>query len=252
MRAFLNLRYTNDRRAKLFEKGLRAIGYEPVHGFPAACSDSDIFVTWNRIGQADSFAKQCIARGVKVIVAENASWGNKFAGQNWFQLARNFHNTARMAPYNGPERFDQLRIPLLPWRESGETVILPQRGIGSKPVAMPKAFAARMHKKYGARVRKHPGMHERIPLESDLANCGRVITWGSGAAIKALTWGIPVISYYQEWVGTQNNTDEGRLEMFRRLAWSQWTYSEIKSGEAFTHLLNYSVGKTGIGSLPKA
>ena len=71
----------------------------------------------------------------------------------------------------------------------------------------------------------------------DLARCGRVVTWGSGAAIKALLWGIPVVSEMPDWIGEQNNTDEGRLAMLRRLAWAQWTMDEISEGVPFRCLL---------------
>jgi hypothetical protein len=64
-----------------------------------------------------------------------------------------------------------------------------------------------------------------------------VVTWGSGAAIKALQWGIPVVSEMPDWIGEQDNTDAGRLEMFRRLAWAQWTMEEIAHGEPFARLL---------------
>jgi hypothetical protein len=81
-------------------------------------------------------------------------------------------------------------------------------------------------------------MNRAKPLEDDLARCGKVITWGSGAAVKALLWGIPVVSEMPHWIADQQNTDESRLAMFRRLAWAQWRLSEIESGEAFACLLN--------------
>jgi len=117
-------------------------------------------------------------------------------------------------------------------------VILPQRGIGSEPTKMPGTWPKKALKRYGGRVRTHPGRHPGLSLEDDLANCGRVVTWGSGAAIKALLMGIPVISDMPNWVGGQDNTDCGRLDMFRRLAWAQWRLSEISSGDAFKWLLN--------------
>jgi hypothetical protein len=74
-------------------------------------------------------------------------------------------------------------------------------------------------------------------VEADLANAAKVVTWGSGAAIQALLMGIPVISEMPGWIGEQDNTDAGRLAMFRRLAWAQWRHEEIGSGEAFHWLL---------------
>lgn len=227
MRAWLNLRYVAKRGAA-FEQGLKACGFEVVVGLPVDAGPGDVFVTWNRIGQADDAARRF--KGA-VIVAENAAWGNEFLGGQWHSLARDFHNTAGMFPVGEPQRWGSLGVDLVPWRTSGETVVLPQRGIGPRGVAMPHGWTS------NGRVRKHPGNVKNPPLEQDLANCGRVVTWGSGAAIKALMWGIPVESHMPNWIGEQDNTDAGRLAMFRRLAWAQWTLDEIASGEPFKRLL---------------
>jgi hypothetical protein len=221
MRALLNLRYTVPERRAAFEKGLKRIG------------DPEVFVTWNRIGAADHVAKQHEARGIPVIVAENAAWGNDFAGRQWYSLARGMHNTAGRFPVDGFERFDGLDVDLQAWRTEGERVVLPQRGIGPAGVAMPRDWAA--HQK--GRIRVHPGTRACVPLEKDLAAAGEVVTWGSGAAIKALMWGIRVESQMPAWIGEQDNTDAGRLAMFRRLAWAQWTLEEIESGEPFERLI---------------
>lgn len=236
--AHLNLRYTDDKRAAMFAKGIRKIGYDIQFGLPTSIVEGDLFITWNRIGAANIIAKEYKRIGNRVLVAENASWGNEFAGRKWYHIANELHNTA--GKFNAPDeaRFDLLGVNLKPFRTSGETVILPQRGIGSKPVTMPNWFVKAALQDHGGRVRKHPGMRDHFPLEDDLKLAGKVVTWGSGAAIKALTWGIPVMSYYPEWIAKQDNTEQSRLTMFRSLAWAQWTYSEIENGEAFQFLLN--------------
>jgi hypothetical protein len=220
-KALLNLRYTAPERRRAFESGLKRIG------------DPEVFVTWNRIGAADQTAKQYEAHGLPVIVAENAAWGNDFTGRRWYSLALGMHNTAGRFPLGGSERFDRLDVELMPWRNGGERVVLPQRGIGPMGVAMPRDWP---NQQVG-RIRRHPGTSACMPLEKDLENAGEVVTWGSGAAIKALMWGIRVESHLPNWVGEQDNTDAGRLEMFRRLAWAQWTIDEIASGEPFERLL---------------
>nr|AER23951.1 hypothetical protein var074 [Variovorax sp. HH01] len=195
--------------------------------------DPEVFVTWNRIGAADEIAKQYESRGIPVIVAENAAWGNEFAGRQWYSLARGMHNTAGRFPVGGPERFDALKVRLEAWRAAGERVVLPQRGIGPPGVAMPRDWPAQQV----GRVRAHPGTRACVPLEKDLEAASEVVTWGSGAAIKALMWGIRVESHMPAWIGEQDNTDAGRLAMFRRLAWAQWTLQEIESGEPFERLI---------------
>lgn len=97
---------------------------------------------------------------------------------------------------------------------------------------MPKNWTA------PGRVRKHPGKSAAIPLEKDLAKAGKVVTWGSGAAVKALMMGIRVESHMPDWIAAQDNTDQGRLDMFGRLAWAQWRLEEIASGAAFEWVLS--------------
>ena len=70
------------------------------------------------------------------------------------------------------------------------------------------------------------------------------MTWGSGAALKALTYGIPCFHGFDRWIGAEGSTPlaeadfnkpqkPDRLAMFRKLIWAMWTVGEIKSGEAF-------------------
>lgn len=227
--AWLNLRYSPPERIEAFKAGLERIGYQVELGLGVG----DLLVTWNRIGRADEVAQV----NSRVIVAENATWGNGFLGGRWLTLARDRHNTAGMFPVGGYERWESLGVELEPWRVEGETVILPQRGIGSPPTAMPKNWIGGAVARFGGRVRHHPGLKHVKSLRDDLAECGRVITWGSGAAVQALMWGIPVISEMPDWIAAQDNTYAGRLDMFRRLAWAQWTLDEIRAGEPFERLL---------------
>lgn len=195
-----------------------------------------MLVTWNRIHEGDEAARIFEARGLPVLVTENATWGNSFAGKNWYTVARRYHNVAGMFPIGGPERWDSLGVELEPFRTSGETVILASRGIGPATYRMPPDWPRRQH----GRLRAHPGRGPEKPLREDLAQCGRVVTWGSGAAVKALIWGIPVESHQRHWIAEQNNTDAGRLEMLRRLAWAQFTLEEIASGEPFARLIDFT------------
>lgn len=229
MRAWLNLRYVTGDRAEAFRAGLQAMGFEVVAELTTQPGPDDVLVTWNRIGHGDTCARHFEAMGRRVLVAENATWGNDFAGRRWYTLARDWHNRAGFFPVGGAERWDALGVDLAPWRTQGETVVLPQRGIGAG--GMPKGWTA------PGRVRRHPGRGDSVPLEHDLAKAGRVVTWGSGAAVKALLWGIPVESHMPDWIAEQDNTDTGRLDMFRRLAWAQWTMEEIAAGEPFRRLL---------------
>ena len=234
MRAWLNLRHVESERAAIFTDGLARLGYEVVRGVTLDPLPGDILVTWNRVGPGEHAARAFEALGLPVLVAENATWGNDFAGQQWLTLARNHHNTAGLFPVGGPERWDALGVELEPWRTEGEAVILAQRGLGSPPTAMPRDWPNTVQ----GRLRVHPGPRAPlIPLRDDLASASKVITWGSSAAVLALTWGIPVESHMPDWIGSQGNTDEGRLDTLRTLAWAQWRPDEIASGEPFDRLL---------------
>lgn len=233
MRAWLALRNALHYRREAFESGLSAVGFDVRPTTPQHFGPEDVLVIWNRYGAGAEAAARFEAKGQPVLVAENAAWGNDFAGERWYSLAQGMHNTAGRFPVGGPARWDSLGVELAPWRTCGETVVLPQRGIGPAQVAMPRDWPARQV----GRVRAHPGTRDCVPLEIDLAHAGKVVTWGSGAAIKALLWGIPVESHMPNWIGEQDNTDAGRLAMFRRLAWGQWRLAEIESGEAFRWLM---------------
>jgi hypothetical protein len=239
MRAWLNLRQGVPERRDAFIKGLHRMGFHVEPGVTSRPGDRDILVTWNRVQEGRIAADQFEARGLPVLVVENATWGNTFAGQRWYHIGFGRHNTAGRFPVGDAERWDGLGVELAPFRTSGEeTVILAQRGIGAAPTAMPPAWPQNAAKRHApARIRPHPGMTPAKPLQADLARARGVVTWGSGAAVLALMWGIPVISEMRDWIGEQDNTDAGRLAMFRRLAWAQWRLDEIQSGEPFARLL---------------
>lgn len=241
MKAWLNLRYTLPERVAIFRSGLERHGYEVVPGVTQTPGDGDLLCTWNRVSGGDAAARAFEARGLPVLVAENAAWGNSFAGKDWYSLARNYHNTAGKFPVGGPDRWDSLGVEIDPWRTEGDTIILPQRGIGPKPVAMPNGWAEDAQRRHGGRVRRHPGTNVCRPLEDDLEGIGKAVTWGSGAAIKCLILGVPVVSEMPNWIGEQTNTDASRLAMFRQLAWAQARLSEIKDGSAIDRLLSHSV-----------
>lgn len=239
MRAFLNLRYAVPERHNAFTIGLSRLGYEVHRGVTNKPEHGDILVTWNRIGTGQKAALDFEHAGCKVIVTENASWGNDFRGERWYHIALGRHNTKGMYPVGDSSRWDSLCVDLPPFRGEGESLILPQRGIGSPPTAMPLSWTKTAQKRHGCRVRWHPGTRTTTTLEKDLEGIKTVITWGSGAAIKALMMGCHVISDMPDWIGYQDNTEADRLRMFRELAWAQWTLGEIAEGTPFARLIHW-------------
>lgn len=215
-------------RRQAFDRGLQAAGFKQGN-----VKNCDVLLIWNRYSQYETTADRVEARGGRVLVAENATWGNDFLGGKWFSIWPRYHNRADNIRDGGPDRWDELGVQLAGWRpEGGEIVGLMQRGIG------PRGTPQRWTPPGCTRIRPHPGTKPCVPLEEDLKHASEVRTWGSGAAVKALMHGIRVKSYMPKWCGEQDNTDAGRLAMFRRLAWSQWTLAEIEQGVPFAWLLS--------------
>jgi hypothetical protein len=256
VRAWLALRPGVEYRREAFKAGLEACGYEVRCELTERPGPDDVLVTWNRYGQNDRVARLFEAKGLPVLVAENGYLGNDFAGAKWYAISRNQHNGCGSWPEGGADRWDSLGVKLEPWRSVGEVVILAQRGIGPEGVAMPPRWCHWMQgelakKGVSARLRPHPGRHPAPSLEQDLAKAGCVVTWSSGAALKALMMGVPVYHGLIRWIGKSCakpahhllreyapfRDDAARLDMFRRLAWAQWRLEEIESGEAFRRLL---------------
>jgi hypothetical protein len=229
-------------RREVFDSGLRAAGYAPGkdshHPRPG-----DLLVIWNRYGAYDAAAKRFEKEGANVIVVENGYLGKSWMGDEWFAMSRNHHNGGGTWHVGSPNRWDDLQVPMSQWKEGGsEVVILAQRGIGEPGVRMEFEWlnrVARMHPK--ARMRNHPGpRRDVLSLENDLADAKYAITWASGAALKALLLGVPVLYGYKHWIGAPAAALIGhepvrpdRLPMFQRLIWAQWRMEEIRVGLPF-------------------
>lgn len=240
--AYLYLRHGVPERRAAWHSGLDRTGYTVVDvdapGSIRPKRDSDIYIGWNRhlegAGAADRFA----AAGCRVLITENATWGNGFMGGHWYTVARDYHNVAGTFRPDGAGRWDAIGAELGEWRTSdGETVVLASRGIGPIAHRQPFGWPEHAQRVHGGRIRRHPGNRPALPLLDDLKRAGLVVTWGSGAAVLALIAGMPIISHMPHWIAEQDNTDEGRLAMLQRLAWAQWRIEEIAAGEPIARLL---------------
>lgn len=245
-RAFIGLREQPHYRRDAFAAGAKRVGYDPQFALTTQPRENDILIIWNRFGPSGEAANAFEAVGAAVLVAENGYLGNDFVDDRWYAMSRSHHNGAGTWNNYGPARWDKLGVQLAPFRTHGnELVLLPQRGIGEPGVAMPRAWTNDAACN-ATRVRQHPGMGTCLPLKQDLADAYAVYTWGSGAAIKALAWGIPVYSDMPNWIAGNAAAKFGeqlnrcvltRLQTFRRMAWAMWRLKEIESGFAFDILL---------------
>ena len=238
-------------RRDAFEAGLRRLGYATVERPLPNPERGDVLVLWNRSVVDEGHARRYEASGATVLVSENGYVGKDEQGHKLFALARGHHNGAGEWLVGSETRWSSS---LDPWRSQGDfLLVLPQRGIGERGVAMPRDWVGRASSllrrltKRPIRVRPHPGMAKTDPYDA-LRGAHAAVTWGSGAGIKALLAGVPVFYELSRWIGAPAGTFLGgadlerpflgdRLPMFRRLAWAQWSLKEIEGGEAFAWLL---------------
>lgn len=261
-----------DPRADHMREGLLAIGYDVkrCHGNRAGFAhcrpndDRDVMIMWTKSrhsleGPADTFEKA----GGRVIVCEESHFKG-MVDEKIFSMCLGDHNGAGTWPSFGPARWASFGLELKPWREDGDYILVcGQRGIGSRLMHSPDDWHTRTKDSIVTQrqiqVRVHP--KSKLPgdkrfihaqpesLDEHLADAWAVVVWSSGVGTKALMEGIPV--FY----GAPHNFLEGaaqalgggaklddpqpgdRLPAFERLAWCQWKTSEIRSGEAFKHLL---------------
>lgn len=253
MRASILFRAGRHYRADAFARGLVRHGYTVSTGHHRHPRETDLLVVWNRTMVSDRAAATYERAGARVVVAENG-YLDRLAGEKHYALALGHHNGVGRWFVGDEPRF---RIENEPLRElgPGPVLVLPQRGIGEKGVAMPPAWPRTIVERLKGMgrpviVRKHPG-HGRIrqsPLESDLERAACVVTWGSGAGIKAIRAGVPTFYELDGWIGgcaatrladSMDRCDiPDRGELWRRVSWGQWALVDIESGEAFDRLLH--------------
>lgn len=255
MRAYNLIRALPHYRHDAFAAGLKACGYDVMQYWPERGAPGDVLVIWNRYYEYAELAKRFEKFGGLVLVAENGYLGVEWNGHRWYALSAHQHNGAGVWPRGDASRWERYGVELAPWRKPGrEIVVLPQRGIGPEGVAMPAKWDTETCVRLGARtrrpvrVRPHPGQNRPdVSLEQDLSNAWAAVTWGSGAAIKALAMGVPVFHGFDRWIGAkaakplETSLDEpflgDRLPMFHDLMWAMWTGEELATGEPFRKLI---------------
>ena len=249
-------------RKEFFVEGLKRCGFTISHDINHKPKPDDVLIVWNRSGSHNHHARRFEAVGARVIVAENGFVGKDPQGHKLYAMCLGHHNGAGTWRVGEEDRWGNLGIELKPWRDRGEhLLVLAVRGIGEPGIAAPHGWehdaARRLQKltKRPVRIRDHPGRKLKLndanppPLDPDLANCWACVTWGSGAAIKAIIAGVPVFHEMPNWVGagaakfglTEIETPflGDRLPMLRRMCWAMWSSEEIATGGPIKWLLGH-------------
>jgi hypothetical protein len=259
LRAYCLIRPQPHYRRDAFVAGLEreAFGVKcaPPGGEPAP---GDVLLIWNRYADMQACADRWEAKGGRVVVAENGYIGRDRDGHQRYAIALHGHNGSGTWPRGGPERWRALGVPLAPWREGGDYILVaPNRSFGMRGLAMPGRWAdevvrrLRMVTSSPIRVRPHPGNHApAVPLERDLERARSVVIWASSVGVHALVAGVPVTCESPFWICKSATRSEpatvnlrpaerpDRLPALERLAWAQWTLEEIAAGVPFRYLLS--------------
>ncbi len=250
-----------DGRHETILRGLQRAGWRIAEGAGHPRGRRDLLVTWTvHRGAKENAARAFEAAGGQVLVCEEA-YLRRIKGETAFALALHDHNGAGRWRCGGPERWASFGIPLRPWRRTGSHILVTeQRGIGSYAMASPPLW----HDDVGTRLKRlskrpilfraHPKSRlypelarAQGPLDEALAGAHGLVTWAGSVAVRALIEGVPVCYEAPEIVcagacarGIQNIETPAypdRLPALERLAWAQWTVSEIESGAPFHWLL---------------
>lgn len=246
------IKFSPHYRRDAFEQGLKRTGYALTTSM-VPTSRNDVMVVWNRMrGSQEQACEAWERQGGAVIVAENG-YLQKGHGLT-YAMSLGHHNGAGWFPVGDEDRFGRLGFEVKPWRVKGsEIVVCAQRGIGSKMMASPSGWAEhvasrlRTFTKYPVRVRHHPGLRTTtLDLVKDLANAAACVIWSSGAGVRALVEGVPVIYGAPRWICSEAATTldflhapilsdpgEARATALHRMAWGQWSPEEIAAGTPF-------------------
>lgn len=232
-----------------FAEGLTRAGYTVSDRYKRRPDPDDLLLIWNRTRGNEPLCQIYERAGARVLIAENG-YLRPPGEPKMYALAIGHHNGAGTWRIGSRCRH---KFAVRDWRNAGDHIlVLPQRGIGEKGVAMPLNWPIRIQQRLKLvtdrpiKVRRHPGAEKSDPWP-DLQGAWAAVTWGSGAGIKALAYGIPVFHDFERWIGAPAARGDirdiedpwlgDRRQMLRRLSWAQWTQAEIGSGEAFRWLL---------------
>lgn len=262
--AWITLRHAPPYRSDAFASGFEELGFQARMQFPPDNSvrPDDVVVVWNLNPRYRPPAEQAIKAGAALVVAENGYVPKAGDPDHYYALARNGHNGSGTWFVGTEDRWAPLGRSIAPWQDNpeGYILIVDQRGIGSDLMKCPRPFYetvapriqrifAKVDKKRipSVRLRQHPGRHQPSQsLEADLEGARAVVTWASNVANLALLRGIPSFRCAPYHVNAAALPDlnelphpprPDRLDAFKKLAWAQWSLTEIHDGTAFRHLL---------------
>lgn len=162
------------------------------------------------------------------LLVDRASYGDPdFVRLAW--NARGRFGNHKIPTNPSPKRFECHGITLQPWRTTG-----------TRTIVCPSYHELLPFPEEATHWKPHPQDKTAkcsLPLAADFSDCKRVITGASSVAIQCLIEGIPVTVTDPKGMAFGWSLN-GREEFFRWLAWTQWTWTEIRSGMPIKHLFD--------------
>ena len=210
------------------------------------------------------------ARGIPAVYVDLGYWGRRkrtrFDGYHKLSVNSRHPTDYFQRRAHGPARFEQHHVPIRPWRQSGDHILL--AGMSAKAAAAEGLQPHMWERETIARLRQltrrqiiyrpKPNWTEAKPLEGSsfdrdtpleqaLTNCHAVVTHHSNVAVDALIAGVPCIcphgvasllSGHDAELIENPPMPDGREQWAADLAWTQWSVDEMKAGDAFRYLID--------------
>lgn len=241
--AVIKVRKEPHYRRAAIESGLKRLGYaiadESARRLPGG--PDDLLCLWNRKAGAEEQAAEAWERAGGVVLVFENGYLQK-TDKTTYAISTHGHNGSGWFPVGDEDRFSKLGFEIKPWRtRNGYTLVCAQRGIGSRLMASPPQWAEKFARKLQqagrqVKIRSHPGnFAPKVLLLDDLAGAAVAAVWSSGAGVRALVEGVPVLHYAPHWI-CENWKLLDREPALNRMAWGQWHHEEIATGEPFARM----------------
>lgn len=211
---------------------------------------SEIPVVWGVLRESDRVLAQARAQSMHFFYIDHAYF-NRGHGKS-YRITRNRYEAGpiRKCP---PDRLGQLEVEVLLWRKSGKEII----------VCPPTAYFIEAHdcadwldntleelqnftdRPITIRDKPQPG-ETAVPLQTALKNAHALVTHSSNVAIEAACLGTPVFVNPASAAASVGLTDLSQIEKpmypdrepwLAHLAYNQFSYDEVRGGEAWRLLL---------------
>lgn len=246
MRVALYGQPEHNRELVAFGEGLGKCVWRHPHFWRDDEAESfDLVVVLGLHGKNANILRVYTARGVPVVVLDLAYFRDV---QGYWQVGVGGINRPPAFPCPG-DRFDALGLSVQPSGGDPDGYILyaAQRP-GDRSHGLSFRRWRELLRQAPGKIRMHPkDVPQETTLAEDLAGARMLKTLCSTSGIEALLAGIPAVADLPERAAWGELSDEtlpsveARTELFRRLAYGQWTMDEMRDGTCAAFVLNHLI-----------